>query len=154
MKHLTYISIFFLAIILQDIQAQNSSQFNWMIGVWQLETKAGVIHEQWKIVNDTLLTGTSHLVQSNGVDSLLETIDIIYTGGNWIYQPTVQGQNNEMPVSFKIIFLKEEEFIAENSAHDFPQRITYRRIQTGLYASIEGWKNEAFSKINFDFYLP
>jgi hypothetical protein len=45
------------------------------------------------------------------------------------------------------------EFICENPSHDFPQRIAYRRIENDLFASIEGRKNNKYSKQNYDFKL-
>jgi hypothetical protein len=56
-------------------------------------------------------------------------------------------------VKFKVIFLKATEFICENPAHDFPQRIAYRRIKQQLFASTEGKKNGRYNKQNFDFSL-
>ena len=52
-----------------------------------------------------------------------------------------------------MIFISGLEFIAENPAHDFPQRIQYRRIGEKLYASIEGKNGDKYGKINFDYVL-
>jgi uncharacterized protein YciI len=72
---------------------------------------------------------------------------------SWYYISTVTGQNNKQPVAFKIIFQRFGEFISENPAHDFPQRISYRRyLPMLMFASIEGNSKGRYSKQNFNFY--
>jgi Domain of unknown function (DUF6265) len=131
--------------------AQQSTQFKWMLGVWKLNVGSGVIVEEWKIANDSTLTGKSSFVK-NGTDTVpQETIELAYRNGDWYYSPIVKNQNNGQPVPFKIILLKGTEFISENPTHDFPQRIAYRRIKNQLFASIEGKRNGKYGKQNFDF---
>lgn len=146
--------ILFLAIIIfyaSVINAQKTEQLKWMTGTWKINAGSGVIIEQWQITNDSTLSGKSYFVK-NGKDTIpQETIELAFRGGEWHYIPTVKNQNNAQPVSFKVIFLKGTEFISENPAHDFPQRIAYRRIKNQLFASIEGKKNGKFGKQNFDF---
>lgn len=131
--------------------AQQSAQLKWMLGVWKLNVGSGVIVEEWKIANDSTLTGKSSFVK-NGTDTVpQETIELAYRNGDWYYSPIVKNQNNGQPVPFKIILLKGTEFISENPTHDFPQRIAYRRIKNQLFASIEGKRNGKYGKQNFDF---
>ncbi len=133
--------------------SQKSEQLKWMVGTWKIQAGKNLIIEQWQIVNDSTLTGKSLFVR-NGTDTIpQETIELAYRNGNWLYIPTVKDQNKAQPVSFKLIYQKGTEFISENPAHDFPQRIAYRRIQNQLFASIEGKKNANYGKQNFDFVL-
>jgi Domain of unknown function (DUF6265) len=123
----------------------------WMVGSWKINTGSGSIVEQWQITNDSTLSGKSYFVK-NGTDTIpQETIELAFRNGDWFYIPTVKNQNNGHPVSFKVILLKGPEFISENPAHDFPQRIAYRRIKNQLFASIEGRRNGNYGKQNFDF---
>lgn len=131
--------------------AQKSEQMKWMTGTWKINTGNAVIVEQWQIVNDSTLDGRSVLVR-NGSDTIpQESIRLLYRNGDWYYIPIAKGQNNDQPVSFKVIYLKGTEFISENPAHDFPQRIAYRRIKNQLFASIEGKNKNRYGKQNFDF---
>jgi len=127
------------------------ADMKWLIGTWKLNTGRGTIVEKWKLVNDSTLSGKSVFVKSPGDSMLQETLEMTLRKGQWSYTSTVQGQNDNKPVSFKVIFLKGNEFISENPAHDFPQRIAYRRIKNMIYASIEGKNNGRYSKQNFDF---
>lgn len=134
-----------------NVAAQKSEQLKWMTGTWKINAGSGTIVEQWQIANDSTLTGKTFFLKSSTDTIPQETIELVYRSGNWQFISTVQGQNNNQPVSFKVIFLKGTEFISENPEHDFPQRIAYRRIKNQLFASIEGRKNGKYGKQNFDF---
>jgi len=135
------------------VRSQHSEAFKWLTGTWKISTGNNLIIEQWKVTNDSTLTGNASLIK-NGRDTIpQETIELAYRNGDWYYIPTVSDQNNNKPVKFKIVFLKAAEFIGENPVHDFPQRIAYRRVKQQLFASIEGKKNGLYNKQNFDFSL-
>ena len=131
--------------------AQKPAPMQWMEGTWKINAGNNVIVEQWHVVNDSLLSGKSVFIK-NGKDTIpQESLQLVYRAGEWYYVSKVSGQNNDQPVSFKIIFLKGTEFISENPTHDFPQRIAYRRIRNQLFASIEGKNGNKYGKQNFDF---
>jgi hypothetical protein len=150
-KKIVFIAVLFLTSTL--LHAQKADSFKWMEGSWKINTGKGIIVEKWKMVNDSTLAGKSFFVKE-GKDTIpQETIELSFRNGSWSYIPTVIGQNNNQPVEFRIIFQKGTEFIAENPAHDFPQRIAYRRIKDQLFANIEGKRNGKYGKQNFDFIL-
>lgn len=149
-KKLLLLAALFISFSYAKAQSK-SEQMKWILGVWKIATANGTIVESWRQLNDSTLQGKSAFVKSKGDTIPQESIELAYRNGDWYYIPTVQGQNNNQPVSFKIIFLKGAEFISENAAHDFPQRIAYRRIKQQLFASIEGKRNGKYSKQNFDF---
>lgn len=133
--------------------AQTTAPLAWMVGKWKIQTPGGVTLEEWKNIDDSTLAGRSVFIRNHSDTSVQENVIISIRNGQWYYTPTVANQNNALPVPFKIIFLKGSEFIAENTAHDFPQRIAYRRIKSQLFASIEGRKNGRYNKQNFDFVM-
>ena len=113
------------------VKAQTSKpDFSWLAGVWKINAGSGFIVESWQQVSDNLYKGKSMMVKARlpdgqGKDSTLqETLEISKKDSTWYYTSTVAGQNNNQPVSFKIIFQRFGEFISENPAHDFPQRIS------------------------------
>lgn len=133
------------------VMSQQIKAVQWMQGSWKINTPQGAIVEIWEVKNDSTLAGKSVFVKSNNDTIPQEQIELAFRNGSWYYIPTVGNQNNGQPVSFKLIYLRGTEFISENPAHDFPQRIAYRRIKQNLYASIEGKRNGQHSKQNFDF---
>ncbi len=144
---MTAVTIF----IADNAKAQSKNPLEWMVGVWKIQSPSGIMLEEWKITDDSTLTGRSIFVRNNADTVVQENIKLSKRNGEWYYIPTVANQNDAQPVPFKIIFSKGMEFIAENPAHDFPQRIAYRRVQSQLFASIEGRKNGKFNKQNFDY---
>ncbi len=121
---------------------------NWMIGNWQVNEEA--LFEEWSRV-DRWLLGTSYKVV-NGDTMILETMQITYREGELYYVPTVSDQNNGQPVLFHLINGSPRQVIFENEAHDFPQRIGYRKkSKTHIEAWIEGVTKEGEDKrIVFD----
>lgn len=131
--------------------AAQHADMQWLIGTWTLQAKQGSIVESWTAEDDSTLVGRSVRIRSAGDSLVLETLRLEHRNGLWRYVSTVNGQNNNEPVAFVIIFSKGNEFIAQNPTHDFPQRIAYRRLGNMLFASIEGVLNGKFEKRNFDY---
>ena len=109
--------------------------------------------EHWQSIDDSTLAGRSIMIRNLKDTLVLEKILLALRNGEWYYIPQVSDQNNALPIRFKIIFLNGTEFIAENRAHDFPQRISYRRKDKFLFASIEGYNKGKYNKQNFDYQL-
>jgi hypothetical protein len=145
--------LFSLMLMAGNALAQKPDVLQWISGTWVIKTNRGDLVEKWWPMNDSTLRGTSVMVKASGDTVLQETLELQWRNNTWLYVPTVQGQNDSKPVVFTIIFLGRDEFIAQNLAHDFPQRIAYRRIKNQLFASIEGNNNGKYSKRNFDFTL-
>lgn len=122
------------------IYAQKNNPFAWLKGTWRVAFGDNEIVETWKIVNDSTLQGKSYFVQNKKDSTLEETVELVKKNNRWFYIPTTANQNNGNPILFKIIFHKQNEFIAVNPKHDYPQRIVYRLVNQNLYASIEGKK--------------
>jgi hypothetical protein len=140
-----------LMIAFNESFSQKTEELRWLAGTWTLKAGQGFVVEKWKILNDSTISGSSVFIK-NGNDTIpQESLELSYRKGQWTYISIVQGQNNNRPVPFKMIFLKGTEFICENPTHDFPQRISYRRINHQLFAAIEGRKNGLLRKENFDF---
>lgn len=142
-----------LLLLTTNLSAQSSATLQWIVGTWKINTGQGYVVEQWKQLNDSTFSGKSFFVKSDNDTIPQESIQLALRDGQWNYTPTVQGQNNNAPVSFKLQFIGRAEFISVNPTHDFPQRIAYRRVKNQLYASIEGLKKGKYQKQNFDFIL-
>jgi Domain of unknown function (DUF6265) len=123
----------------------------WIVGTWIIKTGKGTIAEEWKMDNDSSFSGKSVFIMAEKDSVLQETLELSFRNGSWHYISKVVGQNNNLPVSFQLIYMGKDEFISENTAHDFPQRISYRRVKNELFASIEGKSKGRYLKQNFDY---
>lgn len=148
MKTIILVGLFLLGCTILKSQER---PYDWLEGAWSITTSRGVIIESWRQGADSTLVGESYFIRNTKDTVPQETITITYRDSTWYYVPVAVGQNDGKAVYFKIIWQRGQEFIAENQMHDFPQRIAYRRIDTQLYASIEGRKNGTYRKQNFDY---
>lgn len=127
-------------------------QFAWLEGEWQMDSEEA--YEVWEITNDTLMRGAGY--HNTGKEWLRdERIELKFSAGSFYYTPTVEGQNNNQPVSFKIVSYTDTSFIAENLQHDFPKRIAYRTYKFGgaqkLIAELSGDNKGKEKKIAISF---
>ena len=110
--------------------------------------------EKWQVLDD----GISAKVYSlSGIDSILtETIEIINDNDTVYYQATVFNQNEGKPIRFKLVSADSMNFVFENKAHDFPQRIEYyfvnkTNVRVSISSQYKGKKKEFlsnYSRIN------
>ena len=106
-----------------------------------METGRGVIYEEWNVTNDKKLTGRSYRI-NNADTIIMERIELFCEGNDIVYQPTVSDQNNQQPVSFKLISNADNRYVFENKNHDFPQRVIYKLVSNdAVHARIEGIRN-------------
>ncbi len=110
----------------------------WLQGTWENKTNDGNIYETWVQEDALHFAGKSYMLQ--GSDTIVfETVNLLEEQNNLFYIPTVKGQNNEQPVRFTLKSLADNKMVFENPAHDFPQVITYQKINAdSLVASVSG----------------
>jgi hypothetical protein len=154
MKKNAVIAILFISLagfsVHYRIEENKIQSFNWLIGTWKMDTKRGVIHEKWNADNDSTLSGESTITRSTGETVLREKLEFAYRGKDYYYIPTVQGQNNDQPVPFRITSHSEKGFVAENPEHDFPKRIVYDLVTSdSIHAFIDGGPELAGKRADF-----
>lgn len=116
----------------------NLQKFEWLLGTWTNITPEASLFEIWDETNDSAYTGKSYMIVNNDT-TFFEKIKLEKRGGSFFYIPTVNNQNSNQPVMFKLISELNGNFIFENKEHDFPQRIIYNNGEPGiLKAKIEG----------------
>jgi 2-iminobutanoate/2-iminopropanoate deaminase len=110
---------------------------NQFVGTWAMQTKKSMLYESWENAGTGLLKGKSYKLL--GADTLvLERVELKQTGDGIYYIPTVENQNNNQPVFFKLSSAQDGKYVFENPQHDFPKRITYHFTGTGeLHAWID-----------------
>jgi hypothetical protein len=108
---------------------------DWMAGCWSGQSGPLTFEEQWtKPAGDNMMGMARTLKAGRVVFS--EFMRIGVHNGQLIYTPRIG--TNTRPVEFALKSQTAEQIVFENLAHDFPQRIVYRRTSDGLHARIEG----------------
>ena len=110
----------------------------WLAGDWQSVLAGRGPSESWKKINDSTLAGKAiFVVEKDTVFS--EGLNLEERNHQLLYVPTVKDQNNNQPVTFTLTSLSQTEWVFENPAHDFPQKITYKRMgNDSIVAGISG----------------
>jgi hypothetical protein len=122
-------------------QSVTISKSHWLIGKWENQTSRGKMIEDWSFINDSTLGANSYMITATDSTSL-ESVRLVKEDQAIYYIPTVKGQNNDLPVKFKLTSVSASEMVFENPDHDFPQKITYTLIsENSLLAEISGIVN-------------
>jgi hypothetical protein len=122
------------------VGAQDSprvAQVGWMAGCWEQSAGTRLIEEHWMRPRAGLMLGVSRTMVG---DSLLEyeQVALLQRGGHLIYAATPARQ---APAEFASAAVSDSAVTFENPAHDFPQRIIYRRRGAdSLIARVEGMR--------------
>jgi hypothetical protein len=111
----------------------------WLIGTWQNQTSDGLFTEQWNQKNDSVYSAISTVVVNHKDTVFFESILLEQKNNDLLYTVSVKDQNKELPVSFKLISVTDNQLVFENAKHDFPSKITYSKIkEDSIVAFISG----------------
>ena len=113
------------------------AQVGWMAGCWELAAGPRLIEEQWMRPRGGLMLGASRTVAGDSLREY-EQVALFERGGRLVYAAAPARQ---APAEFESIAVSDSLVIFENPAHDFPQRIIYRRRGAdSLLARVEGMR--------------
>lgn len=118
----------------------------WLGGCWEQRTATRVVHEQWMAPLGGMMLGMSRTVVRDTARAF-EQLRIEMRDGKLAYvaKPSRQAETTftaDQPTDTLIVFA--------NPQHDFPQRISYRKIgPDSLVARIEGDQGGQVRGINF-----
>lgn len=131
---------------------QQLAGMNWLIGKWENNSPDGYSTEIWEQKNDSVYSGTSYFVIPSGDTVSSETISLQQNAENVYYIPTVKNQNDGQPVKFTLTSATDTMLVFENPEHDFPNKITYTRInQDSVVAQISGTMDGKANSMLFPF---
>lgn len=110
------------------------ADLGWMSGAWCSESANELIEELWLPPHGEVMVGMSRTLRGERTASF-EFLRIVKIEGvpTYVAQP-----NGGSPVHFVRTSGGKNHVRFENPAHDFPQRIEYRRTDAGLQAEIAG----------------
>lgn len=118
----------------------------WMAGCWQARSGGRVVEEQWMAPRGRTLLGMSRTVAADSTVAW-ELMRIVERGGRLVFQADPSGQ---APAEFAATEGGPGRVVFADPAHDFPQRIVYRRAGAdSLVARIEGERGGAVRGVDF-----
>jgi len=107
----------------------------WLQGCWEGVAATRVVEEQWMAARGGAMLGMSRTVQDGKLREY-ELVLIREAGGSLVYEAHPSGQP---AATFPMKEMTDASILFEDLAHDFPQRIGYRRDDAErITAWIEG----------------
>jgi len=127
--------------------AATTADLAFMTGCWIFEANGRRVEEHWLAPAGGSLLGVGRTV-AGGKTTEYEFLQIrdLPEGLTYIAKPS-----NQAEAKFVISSRTADEIVFENPAHDFPQRIRYRRDGDTLRARIEGTMNGKALGIDFPY---
>jgi len=116
-------------------QDQSLTRLRWLAGCWELNRGNLITTEMWMAPAGGLMLGASRTVAGPAAREW-EQLRLSVRDGRVVYTAAPSGQSQ---TDFTATTVSDTGFMVENAAHDFPQRIIYRRRGAdSLIARIEG----------------
>lgn len=108
----------------------------WLVGTWENHGPDGILYETWGKTASGELQGKSYML--NGPDTVFfETMELQHKGPGLQCHISIAGKRDSLPVTFISSSYDGKGFVLENSANDYPQKISYTQIgKDSLYAEI------------------
>jgi hypothetical protein len=117
-------------------QGSPLSRVGWLGGCWELRRGTRVTLEMWMPPDGDLMLGASRTTAGGVVREYEQLRLVAGADGRLTYTAVPSGQH---VADFTSVEVSDSGFTVENPAHDFPQRIIYRRRGAdSLVARIEG----------------
>lgn len=114
--------------------ADEVAKLSWMAGAWIQEADGVVTRETWLPPLDGAMAGLGQTSRP-GRPGQVEHMTITVEAAGPTFTAILPG---EPPTAFVLRPGPDGEAVFENKAHDFPQRVIYRRCGDDLCARIEG----------------
>lgn len=110
----------------------------WLIGNCENLVDDAHFTEIWRQKNDSTFLGRSFVTMKKDT-VFAESVDMVQRNDSLFYVVSAKGQNNGKPVPFYLTKAANNELVFENPKHDFPTKITYKKITDDLMlATISG----------------
>ena len=110
-----------------------------MLGECKKNDTLGTLKEIWKTQDDSTFIGESYYIKNEKDTIHSEKIELTQDQEHLLYNVTVKGENNDVPVSLQMTTDEDSLLVFENPKHDYPQKIQYKLIKDGsIIATISG----------------
>ena len=123
----------------KESAARPASSLGWLAGCWERRSGERLIEEQWMAPRAGMLLGVGRTTLGDSVVEY-ESVRIYEAGDTLVYAARPSGQE---PAEFRAPPRAFADGVVtfENLAHDFPQRVIYRRAgPDSLVARVEGMR--------------
>jgi hypothetical protein len=122
------------ALLATPASAADFRDVSFMSGCWKTAPEVSPEYREcYTAPKAGMMQGSSQMIK-DGKTTSFEFSLVIEGAGKILYRPFLNGKQ---AVDFTLVKLSSSEAVFENLAHDFPQRIVYRKADGKLTARIE-----------------
>jgi hypothetical protein len=139
-------AIFLLAARAADTPA-TIQQVMWLQGCWQMDAGGRVVEEQWMAPRGGIMLSMGRTVREGKLVEY-ESVVLREQDGRLAYEAHPSGQPSAV---FTSTTIDASTMIFENPAHDYPQRVGYKRDGDSLLAWIDGTANGKSRRVEFPY---
>lgn len=120
----------------------------WLLGSWENNSEDGKMSETWVKDHENAYSAKTYFVI--GKDTVFRELSKLEeTGSNLQCVISIEGENDDKPVTFVMTKQSDNNLVFENPKHDFPNKITYRHKGDSVIAEISGMQKGKFTTQSF-----
>ena len=123
-------------------------QAAWLQGCWQMTAGERVVEEQWMAPRGGIMLSMGRTVRGNTLVEY-ESVVLREQDGRLAYEAHPAGQP---PAVFTAQAVSDSTVVFENPAHDYPQRVGYKRDGDNLLGWIDGMANGKSRRVEFPYH--
>ena len=115
-------------------ECRSLNDVEWILGEWTTSPNRVLTHETWYRVSDVTFEGESTTKTVSGDEVVnYETLRLVAMSDGVFYIAKVN--HNDLPVPFRLTQCSKNLAVFENPAHDSPQRLVYRLMDTSTQSA-------------------
>ena len=139
-----------LALALQSAQAApvTVEQVGWLQGCWQMTAGDRFVEELWMAPRGGVMLNLGRTVRGTTLVEY-ESVVLREQDGGLAYEAHPSGQPTAV---FTALTATGSTVVFENPAHDYPQRVGYRRDGDSLLGWIDGMANGKSRRVEFPYH--
>lgn len=138
----------FLCVCSPTALSAQTSALKWMAGCWERRANNLVVTEQWSFPRAKMMLGAGQTTRGDSTIEYEHT-RIFERDGTLVYSAQPSGQK---PAEFVADSARGYSVTFSNPAHDFPQRVIYRRLGAdSLLGRIEGQRGGQIRGVDFSY---
>lgn len=140
--------IYYGILVQKKTKYEDFINFSWMSGDWYMRTDEVIIHEHWDGISEHVMEGYSTTVGKDGDTLAAESLRILKIDGQHYY--IAKSSRKEQPTTFEMVVDSIRKVSFYNAKNDFPQWITYQRLDDSMYATIKNTQKSAVFSFELD----
>jgi len=115
------------------LQGSMSTTFDWLLGVWYMNTASEKAMERWEKKDEQTLIGSYYWITSKDT-LLISTMKLINQGGHWCYE--LKKNDALLTAQYCLVKTENEAFVFETKTASMPQKMVLQSQQKAGFSML------------------